>query len=188
MSLVTANAKNGALCIGGVAIAWLVFFKLNFLFFSYFEKSHYINWVFIPAGVRLISVLLFDEYAIVGLFIGALITSVGMIESPTEAVVLSLISAINPYLAVVLTKRILKVHTMLNGLSGKQLVVMSFFAAIFNCLTHNLYFYLNNPEQYQWFSCISMFTGDFAGILIVLYLFALTLKMIRKSVAANVTK
>ena len=187
MRLFTNNAKNGVLCIGGIAVAWLVFFKLNFVFFSHFEKSHYINWVFIPAGVRLVSVLLFDEYAIVGLFIGALITSLGMTVSPTEAVVLSLISAFNPYLAIKLTKRILKLHTMLNGLSAKQLVVMSFFAAIFNCLTHNLYFYFINPEQYEWFSCVSMFTGDFAGILIVLYLFALVLKIIRKSVAANVT-
>jgi hypothetical protein len=110
-----------------------------------------------------------------------------MAVSPTEVVVLSLISAINPYLAIALTKRILKLHTMLNGLSGKQLVVMSFFAATFNCLTHNLYFYLSNPEPYEWFSCVSMFTGDFAGILIVLYLFALLLKTIRKSVAGNVT-
>ena len=182
MNLVKANAKNGALCIGGVAIAWLIFFKLNFLFFSYFEKSHYINWVFIPAGVRLISVLLFDEYAIVGLFIGALITSVGMIDSPTEAVLIGLISAINPYLAIRLTKRLLNVDTTLNGLNAKQLITMSFFAALFNCLSHNAYFYLVDPEQYEWLSCVSMFTGDFLGTLIVLYLFAFVLKMIRKSI------
>ena len=188
MNLLTANAKNGALCIGGVAIAWLVFFKLNFLFFSTFEKSHFINWVFIPAGVRLISVLLFDEYAIVGLFIGALITSIGMTTSPIEAVLISLISAINPYLAIKLSKRILKVNMTLGGLNAKQLITMSFFAALFNCLSHNVYFYFVDPEHYDWFSCVSMFTGDFAGILIVLYLFAFILKVIRKAVGVSPQK
>jgi len=63
------NTKNAALCIAGVAITWLIFFKLNAFIFASFEKSPFVNLVFIPAGVRLIAVLVFDELGVLGLFL-----------------------------------------------------------------------------------------------------------------------
>ncbi len=133
-----------------------------------------------PAGVRLLSVLLFDEYAVIGLFIGALITSPAIATSLTESLVISLISALNPYIAIYITKRLLKVDDLLKKLGAKELILMGLFSAIFNCLSHHLYFYWEGMKS-SWANCATMFVGDLLGITITLVLFNMSLKLIRKS-------
>ena len=133
-----------------------------------------------PAGVRLLSVLLFDEYAVIGLFIGALITSPAIATSLTESLVISLISALNPYIAIYITKRLLKVDDLLKKLGAKELILMGLFSATFNCLSHHLYFYWDGMKS-SWANCATMFVGDLLGITITLVLFNMSLKFIRKS-------
>ena len=133
-----------------------------------------------PAGERLLSVLLFDEYAVIGLFIGALITSPAIATSLTESLVISLISALNPYIAIYITKRLLKVDDLLKKLGAKELILMGLFSAIFNCLSHHLYFYWEGMKS-SWANCATMFVGDLLGITITLVLFNMSLKFIRKS-------
>lgn len=175
------DAINAFICIFGVATAWVLLFRLNTAAFSHFETSKFINWVFIPAGVRLISVLLFGIYGVVGLFFGALMTGSQEGLNLDTAITISLISAINPYLAVNFAKYCLKVDSLMRGLIAKQLLTISFFAALFNGLSHNLYFHLYIRES-SIFNCINMFIGDFLGSLIVLYTFAFLIKWLRKSV------
>ena len=175
------DAINAFICIFGVATAWVLLFRLNTVAFSHLETSKFINWVFIPAGVRLISVLLFGIYGVIGLFSGALITgSQAGLELDTMIAV-SLISAINPYLAVNFAKYCLKIDSLMQGLNAKQLLTISFFAALFNGLSHNLYFHLYIRES-SILNSINMFIGDFVGSLIVLYTFALLIKWLRRSV------
>lgn len=175
------DAINAFICIFGVATAWFLLFRLNAAAFSHFETSKFINWVFIPAGVRLISVLLFGVYGVIGLFVGALMTGSQAGLGFDAIIAISLISAINPYLAINLAKYCLKVDSLMQGLNAKQLLTISFFAALFNGLSHNLYFHLYISES-SIFNCINMFIGDFVGSLIVLYTFAFLIKWLRKTV------
>ena len=175
------DATNAFICIFGVATAWVLLFRLNTVIFSHFETSKFINWVFIPAGVRLVSILLFGLYGVVGLFLGALITSSQEGLNLDTAIIISLISAINPYLAINFAKYCLKVDSLMQGLNAKQLLTISFFAALFNGISHNLYFHLYIRKS-SIFNCINMFIGDFIGSLIVLYTFAFLIKWLRRSV------
>lgn len=176
------NTKNAALCIAGVAISWLIFFKLNAFIFASFEKSPFVNLVFIPAGVRLIAVLVFDELGVLGLFVGALITSPSFSTNINEAILISLVSSLNPYLAVHVTRRLLKVDHLLTQLRAKELVLMGLFSALFNCLSHHFYFEFANRRG-SWADCANMFIGDLFGIAIMLSLFMIILKFIRKFTA-----
>lgn len=175
------DAVNAFICITGVALAWFLLFKLNTIAFSYFETSKLINWVFIPSGVRLIAVLLFDLYGVVGLFVGALMTGMQSGIELDAMIAMSLISAINPYLAIKVTKYCLKVDKLMQGLNARQLLTISFFAAVFNCLSHNLFFHLYIKES-SVLDCVNMFTGDLVGSLILLYIFAFLIKWLRKSI------
>jgi hypothetical protein len=179
------HARNAALCIAGVALAWVLFFKLNAFVFSYFEKTEFVNLVFIPAGVRLVAVLLFDELGVIGLFFGALITSPSFSTNINEAILISLVSALNPYLAVHITRRLLKVDHLLSQLNAKELVLMGLFSALFNCLSHHFYFEFANLRA-SWADCENMFIGDIFGIGIILTLFVICLKLIRKCSALPV--
>jgi hypothetical protein len=58
-----------------VAALWVGLFKFNSIFFEYLGVSQYISWVFLPAAIRMISVMLFDWVGAAGLFVGAVITS-----------------------------------------------------------------------------------------------------------------
>ncbi|NBV76543.1 MAG: hypothetical protein EBR59_11455 [Methylococcaceae bacterium] len=181
MKLFLDDAVNAFICIFGVAIAWVLLFKLNMVAFSYFETSKFINWVFIPAGVRLISVLLFGLYGVIGLFFGALATSYHVGIDTDTAIAVSLISVINPYLAINLTKYCLKIDELMQGLKAKQLLTISFFAALFNGLTHNLYFHAHMGAG-SLADFMNMFIGDFIGSLIILYTFSFLIKWLRRSI------
>ena len=184
MHLFLNNITKAALCILGVALAWVCFFRLNGFIFSYLEQTQFINWIFMPSGIRLVSVLLFDEFAVVGLFIGAIITSPEVSSHMTETLAISLISALNPYIAVHITKRLLKVDHILSQLRAKELILMAIFSAAFNSLSHHLYFHLAALKA-SWANCAKMFVGDLLGMALTLILFNIALKLIRKTTLAN---
>jgi hypothetical protein len=177
------DAKKATVCILGVALLWTMLFRLNTLLFSYFEKNQFVNLFFMPAGVRLIAVLLFAELGVAGLLLGALITSSSI--NITIMMATCLISAINPYLAIHLTKRFFQVDFLLNNLNAKVLILMGVFSAGFNALTHHLYFYYAELTT-SWLNCLTMFVGDLLGIAIMMLLFSLILKLIRKSTSLSI--
>ena len=187
MHLFLNQLKNATLCVGAVAIAWLLFFKLNSFIFSYLETNQFVSLVFMPAGIRLVSVLLLEEYAVIGLFIGALLTSPMTSVNLTQILIISLISALNPYLAVHTTKYLLKIDNLLNNLSAKELILMGIFSAGLNCISHHLYFYLTDIRT-SWADCASMFVGDLLGISIMLFLFSMGLKFIRRSTLSTIAE
>ena len=185
MHLFLNRLKNATLCVGTVAIAWLLFYKLNSFIFSYLETNQFVSLVFMPAGIRLVSVLLLEEYAVIGLFIGALLTSPLISVNLSQILIISLISALNPYLAVHITKHLLKIDNLLNNLHAKELILMGVFSAGLNCISHHLYFYTLHIHT-SWSDCASMFIGDLSGIFIMLFLFSMGLKFIRRSTLSTI--
>jgi hypothetical protein len=184
MHLFFNHISKAALSIFAVALAWICFFRLNSFIFSYLEETPFINWIFIPSGIRLVSVLLLDELAVAGLFIGAIVTSPVFSINMTETLVISLISALNPYIAVHITKHLLKIDHILFQLRAKDLMLMAIFSAAFNALSHHLYFHLV-ALKVSWANCVKMFVGDLVGIALTLILFNIALKLIRRSTLAN---
>ena len=165
-----------------VSIAWVLLFHLNDFVFSTLEISSLINWVFIPAGLRLVAILLFKRDAIAGLFIGALITGMDSQLHFVSLITISLLSAVNPYIAFKVSNSLLKVKASLLELTPNQLLLMSMVSAFFNTIFHNLYFYFSGLTQEFWVNSVKMFTGDFIGCLIVLYAFSLSIKFFKKRV------
>ncbi len=58
--------------MSGVAVLWVTLFKLNEWLFSTFEFAEHVNWIFLPAAVRVAAILLFRVRGAVGLFVGGL--------------------------------------------------------------------------------------------------------------------
>jgi len=169
----------------GIALAWILLFSLNNLAFSHLELSHFVNWIFLPAGIRLVAVLLFDSVAIVGLFVGAMVTSDFSHTSLPHAIVIAAISAINPYIAVNISKYFLQIDGLLSNLKAPQLLILCSTAAVFNSLAHELYFNSIKLDNTPLSNSITMMIGDFFGCLIMLYLLSIAIKLIRKYIAAD---
>lgn len=161
---------EAVLPVGGVALAWVVLFKLNAYWFEFLVVSPYVGWIFLPAALRVLAVLLFKARGVLGLFLGALITNAGLWESQWfNALSLSAVSALSPAVALWLGFRWLRLEPTLDGLNGWQLLTLSAFAALSNSVFHGLLFNAiehNTPWQN---AIVSMTVGDFAGTLMVLY-------------------
>ena len=170
-------------CVVGVAVAWLLLFKMNMSMFYYFKQTHFISWIFLPAGLRMVAILLFGEIAVIGLFIGALLTGASLGIGLSTSLVLSLISAINPYISLSLTKYFLKIDDLLSSLSAPQLLTLSLASALFSGICHNIYFYFMQMSEQPLLDTVGMFTGDFVGCLLLLYTLSFAIKLIRKSAA-----
>ena len=163
-----------------IAIAWVILFQLNMYVFSNLKHNLYTTWVFLPAGLRLVSVLLVDETAMLGIFIGTFIAN-DLIGIPMQhSLVLSLISAINPYIAIKLSKRLLKIDDMLSNLTPSNLIMMSLISSIFNGVAQNLYIESVDLSHKAVSDVLSMFVGDFLGCLILLYVLSISLRLVRR--------
>ena len=171
--------------VASIATAWVVFYQLNIFFFSSLELNPFASWIFLPAGIKLLSILLFDYIAIAGLFIGAMITSDILLYPISHLVFVSAISAINPYFAVKFSKYCLKLDNLFYNLQGSQLLIICFVAAVFNSVTQMIYLksikIVDTPLQ----GAISMMIGDFLGCVLVLLLFVLAIKLFRKYLSAD---
>jgi hypothetical protein len=162
-----------------VAAAWCAAFYLNKLAFSSFDfSSVIISWVFLPAGVRLIAVMLAGWVGVVGLFVGSFTYAMlWLVYTPAvkNVLILSTINSLGPMLALLLCVWGLNIKEGFRGFSGFNLLVLCAVSALFTSLPHNIAFYYLDlsPSILKGFG--PMFVGDFLGTLIVLYTIRLLL-------------
>ena len=156
--------------IAGVAVLWVLLFKLNGWLFFASEFGQHVNWIFLPAAVRVVAVLMFRMRGAVGLFVGALTTSTpepsgGMFDGVLAAA----LSALAPLTAVYLVSRQLRISDDLQGLNFGQLAAMSCAGAALSALAHTVLFSIQAGELERLWGFFPMFIGDLLGTLIVTY-------------------
>jgi hypothetical protein len=156
-------------------------FHLNMELFDTFELRRGINWIFLPAGVRLLCTLLFGAAGAIGLFIASLIVSVqiyGEMGGVTN-VVSACISAGAPYLVY----RLALMNGMpatLEKLNGLKLVILSLVYAFVHALLLSIWYSLRSIHSDIVSDFSAIIIGDFTGALIVLYAMKMILSTIRR--------
>lgn len=160
-----------------VVLLWTLLFELNHWLFSFVEQTPFISWVFLPAALRVVAVLLLGWRGVAGLFLGALLTNhpeLGV--NLLEALALSTLSAGAPWLAVVCARRWLRIAPDLAGLSFWQLFTLATIGALISASVHNAYFSVQSASHRWVDGIVPMFVGDMVGTLMVLYLSAAVLR------------
>ena len=156
--------------VAGVAALWVALFRLNDWAFGYFDQAQVISWVFLPAALRLLGVLVLGQRAALGLFFGALATNGAAFEhSIAQSVSVASISSLGALGAIHLTTRLLQVPPTLRGLTAGRLAVFAVVGALCNVVPHNLFFWTVGLQPNPFVGLVPMFVGDLAGIVIVLY-------------------
>jgi hypothetical protein len=165
----------------GVTTAWVVLYQLNSWLFSDLQLNKYINWIFLPAAIRVLAVMINGWAGVLGLFFGAILTNLGQLEfEPLNVLMLAGLSALGPIAAVHLCTRWLQLPVDLFGLQRSQLLVFAVAGALFNVIPHNLFFYMSGISGDAWSGVLPMFVGDLAGTLIVLYVASFSMRMATK--------
>jgi hypothetical protein len=168
---VTTHAALVVAEIAGIVLLWVLLFKLNTWLFIGLEFREHVNWIFLPAAIRVLAVLLFGWKAAVGLFIGALLTAnTDLAGTLPQIVIPALLSALSPLIAVALVTHVLKLASDLQGLNFEQLAALSFAGAGLSAATHIAYFAVEANDVNVLWSFFPMFAGDLVGTMLVLYM------------------
>jgi glucose-6-phosphate-specific signal transduction histidine kinase len=177
------SAAQAGIEIGVVAAAWTLLFWFNGWLFASFAVSKYVSWIFLPAAIRVLAVMVADWRGVCGLFLGAMITSGPILDlQPERAVLIALLSACVPYIAVVISTRYLKLNNRLDSITAKQLIGISVAGALCSALLHSVYYAATDESARFIQTFVPMFVGDMLGTAIVLAAASVVLKASRKYV------
>jgi len=171
--LVVSNlsARTFLVQLSVVAGLWVGLYVLNDWLFDRLAFSEHVSWIFLPAALRMIAVLLAGWVGALGIFLGSLATCIYFLgtSDPSYVVVIAVISALAPTAALLVRARFWGPQLNLTGLSATHLLALSTVAAGFTAIIHNAYFMMLGKVDAVASSMGAMFVGDLIGTLIVLY-------------------
>ena len=173
---------DNVLYVGVAATAWVVVFDLNRLLFQAGQVNSHIDWVFLPAAIRVLSVLVLGWPAVIGLFIGASMTGSFQTWGEYEDdLVIIVLSSIGPWISVKFCTNWLNLPHDLKGLKPRQLSLFALSGAFLNSVPQNIYFYISGETRTLFSGLIPMFTGDLVGTFIMLWVTSVALRFVLRT-------
>jgi hypothetical protein len=157
--------------VGFTAIIFLGFNWINELFFIQFEQSNGINWVFLPAGIRLLATLLFGFAGFAGLLLAGIYLNFHhfVFDAGFRAWSGAIARAGGPYLAYLFAKHWFDLRPRLGGLTAQRLLFTGVLCGLMSPVFHHAFTWVQTGLV-DWLALTAMIIGDIIGILIVLYI------------------
>jgi prepilin signal peptidase PulO-like enzyme (type II secretory pathway) len=161
-------------------------FKLNEFFDSFALYAPGINLIFIPAGIKLLCILIGGEAAAIGLLISNVYVSMGVWDNTTvlQMVYFAFTSVGTYYLIVRVVKKLMGIDDTLRNLRYMHIVILSAVAAITNGTVHNVIYVWQDKVAAADFLAKStaMAFGDFLGCFVVIIFCNFCIDMVCKLV------
>lgn len=157
--------------IGFSFICYFGLFSLNTLFFSNSEFSTGVNWIFLPAGIRLLLTLVLAEDAAIGISLAA--TSIGLTDFFEDdfitAIGAGILSGLAPYVAYRLVVRQYDISHNLSNMNHRNLFLCIILFALISPLLHQVWF-ISRGYTADFLSSFSvMMAGDLLGSFLIIY-------------------
>lgn len=160
-----------------VALAYVLFYQVNAWLFDQVKVSDFVSWIFLPAAIRMLAVLLLGWAGVAGLFVGSLLSIVPVLrDDPAHALTLATLSSVTPMLAALFVRKVVGLSSDLSGLRGVNLMQFGLAGGLSNSAVHTLYFAVNKGDVSQLEAFPAMFVGDSVGTLVVLYAAAILMR------------
>jgi len=158
--------------ITGTVVAFVLSLWINQVAFADTSFVRGINWIYLPSGVRLLSTLLIGFDGFVGLLVGGLLMDFfyWFPHDPVRAIVGAILGSLAPYIVYRFALEYYDLRATLTNLTPKRLLVLAVAYSIANPLLHHLWFALRGDTHNIGESFVTMFVGDLAGTLIMLYI------------------
>ena len=160
-------------------------FRLNQLFDDQFVYAAGISLLFLPAGVKLLAVLVGRLPAIIGLLVVGIYLGFGIWpDKPLSSVVYFAVVSLMTYpIAAFGLMRLLHIRHDLSNLRYHHIVLLSLAASVLNGVAHN-WLYLTQgvtASEELWLKSAAMAFGDFMGCFVVVALFHAIMGALRSS-------
>ncbi len=170
-------AARDAAAIALTALLWIGAFYLNAWAFSSAEKTAFVSLIFLPAGVRILAVLIAGWPAAIGLFLGSLVTATPIWHLPA-AIIPGFVSSLGPAAAVFVGTRSMRLRDDLRGINVRQMAIISIADGMFNAIPSNVFFWMQHRIITPWRDIAPMFVGDLLGTFALLYFGAIVFRLV----------
>ena len=152
-------------------VLFLLTLAINEWLFKYGEFVPGINWIYLPAGIRLLSTLLFGGAGAIGLLMVSWLVSFFYFfpDDFMRAFVGGIVATIAPYGVYKLAQHAFGLHGSLANLTPGRLLICIVACSFASPLLHHLWFALNGDPQPLLEGFLVMFVGDLNGTLLVVY-------------------
>jgi hypothetical protein len=168
------------------AISGLLFslsFRLNQYFDAQFVYSAGISLLFLPAGVKLLAVLVGRLPAIIGILLVGIYLGMGIWpDKPMSTIVYFALVGLMTYpIAAFGLMRAFGIHQDLRNLRYAHILALSLAASVLNGIVHNLVYLTQGvtASDELWRKSAAMALGDFMGCFVVVALFHASMGLLR---------
>jgi hypothetical protein len=165
--------------IAGTSILFLVTLIANQWLFPHSEYAPGANWIYLPAGMRLLCTLVFAEAGALGMLIASWVSCTFLYfpDDPLRSLFYGTISALAPYLIYLFATRVLGLRTSLSNLTATRLLLLIVLYAIAGPALHQIWLALHGETADMLQRYKVMVIGDLLGSLMVIYAIKLALWM-----------
>lgn len=154
------------------AVFFVSFFELNNWVFSSFQYSEGINWVFLPAGFRVILVLTMGLPGAVGLLLGSWYIDSDSLTSTSWFFPFfnGIVSGMTPWIVMKFLIRQGLLSPELSQMTASRLLQVTLIFSAASAMSHQLLWWLlEKPNVNIWVDIWPMFVGNALGALLMLY-------------------
>jgi hypothetical protein len=168
--------------ICGTALVFLLTLVANEWIFSHSEFVRGVNWVYLPAGMRLLCTLLFGAMGALGILLGSLISCFFYYfpDDPVRATFCGIISALAPYLVYLFATQKLGLRPSLVNLTAGRLLLLILLYSFAGPAMQQMWIALNRDAANAGECFLVMFIGDLSGTLIIIYTLKLALWLVTR--------
>ena len=143
----------------------------NAWLFQYLSLSEHISWIYLPAFLRVMYVLVLGPWwGFAAIFVGSMVLAISLSEHMNQALLNAACSALSPVLAVGLFRILKERSLVLSRLT--DLIELSLLYALLNAVIHHLNWAVQQPDQLlSAMQLPIMVAGDLMGAVLGAFLF-----------------
>ena len=160
-----------AAMVATTMLAFVAMLAANEWLFTKLEFVPGINWIYLPAGMRLLCVLLFGNAGALGLLLVSWLVCFFYFfpDDYLRSFMGGVLAAAAPWIANRIAQQAFGLRSSLTNLSPARLLVCIMLYSVASPLLHHTWFAVHGDTKDLLHSFIVMFVGDLNGTLIVVY-------------------
>jgi hypothetical protein len=157
--------------VAATMIAFVAMLVANEWLFTRLEFVPGINWIYLPAGMRLLCVLLFGNAGAIGLLLVSWLVCFFYFfpDDYLRSFMGGVLAAAAPWIANLIAQNVFGLRASLANLSPLRLLFCIALYSLASPLLHHIWFAVHGGTDNLARSFIIMFIGDLNGTLIVVY-------------------
>lgn len=163
------------------ALLYALAFGINSFLMDSLTFSLGVNWIFLPAGLRLLLTLLFGFSGAIGIALSSVLIAINFYfeHDLISGLGAGLIGGLAPYFANLFVFKNMSLTSNLETLDGNKLLNCIFIYSLISPVLHQAWFFIRGINDNFIEHVGVMFIGDLVGTLIIIYLAKLAIHSLK---------